>query len=143
MATNKGKETAKHVEDENVEEAETVLVSPVMNINGANGANGSRISEAEMKRDVEKAAKELGKMKTKSISIPKQMAPILGETMRAFINGAEIRVPIDGESYDIPEPYYEIIKNSLKTINSGDVRAEMNLGKDVGADALLATPTKR
>lgn len=143
MAANKGKEVAKHVEDENVEESEVVLVSPVMNINNANEASGNKISEAEMKRDVEQAAKALGEMKTKSISIPKQMAPILGETVRAFINGAEIRVPVDGESHDIPAPYYEVIKESLKTINSGDVRSDRNLGKDVGSDALAATPTKR
>ena len=118
-----------------------VETAPVMNINTANGA-GSQVTEAEMKRDVENAARVLGEMPTKSISIPKQMAPILGDTVRSFINGAEIRVPVDGESYDIPAPYYEIIKNSLKTINSGDVRADLNLGKDVDAEALV-TPTKR
>ena len=142
MAANK---TAKAVADENVEAAveagEAVMAAPVMNINTANGA-GNKISEAEMKRDVERAVKILGEEKTKSISIPKQMAPILGETLRAFINGAEIRVPVDGESYDIPAPYYEIIKESLKTINSGDVRSDRNLGKDVDAEALVS-PTRR
>jgi hypothetical protein len=142
MATSK---TAKAVADENVEAAveagEAVMAAPVMNINTANGSS-NKISEAEMKQDVERAARLLGSEKTKSISIPKQMAPILGETIRAFINGAEIRVPVDGESYDIPAPYYDVIKDSLKTINSGDVRADRNLGKDVDAEALVS-PTKR
>lgn len=136
MATNKGNEVAKHIEDEKVAEAEQVLVSPVMNINTANGS-GNRISESEMERDAKNAAKVLGKMKTKSVTIPKQMAQYLGETLPACINGACIRVPVDGEAHDVPEPYFEIIKNSLKTINSGDVRDEYNLGKDVNSDALI------
>lgn len=96
-------------------------------VNGAN-ASGSKISEAEMKRDVERAAKALGSAKKKSISIPKQLAPMVGETMFSCINGACIRVPVDGETYEIPEPYHELITNSLKTINSGDVRATLPAG---------------
>lgn len=96
-------------------------------VNGANAA-GNKISEAEMKRDVEQAAKALGKAKKKSISIPKQLAPMVGDTMISCINGACIRVPVDGESYDIPEPYHALITNSLKTINSGDVRPTLKAG---------------
>jgi hypothetical protein len=140
MATNK---TAKTVADENVEEAvaagEPVIASPVINV--ANGG-GKQITEAEVKRELEYAAQQLSGMKKKSISIPKQMAPILGETLPAMINGVQIRVPVDGESYEIPEAYYEIIKESLKTINSGDVRRDLNLGKDLDAEALIS-PTKR
>ena len=136
MATNK---TAKAVADEKVEESvaagEPVLAAPVINI--ANGG-GAQITEAEVKRELEQAAKTLGEMKTKTISIPKQMAPIIGESLPAFINGVKVVVPVDGESYDIPEAYYEVIKNSLKVINSGDVRADLNLGKDVDDDALIA-----
>ena len=140
MATNK---TAKAVADEKVEEAvaagEPVIASPVINV--AN-VGGRQITEAEVKRELNEAAAKLEGMKKKSISIPKQMAPILGETLPAMINGVQIRVPVDGESYDIPEAYYEIIKESLKVINSGDVRRDLNLGKDVDAEALIA-PTKR
>lgn len=140
MATNK---TAKTVADENVEAAveagEPVIASPVINV--ANGG-GRQITEAEVKRELDYAAQQLSGMKKKSISIPKQMAPILGETLPAMINGVQIRVPVDGESYEIPEAYYEIIKESLKTINSGDVRRDLNLGKDLDAEALIA-PTKR
>lgn len=96
-------------------------------VNGANAA-GNKISEAEMKRDVEAAAKALGKAKKKSISIPKQMAPVVGDTLISCINGACIRVPVDGEEYEIPEPYYNVIKDSLKTINSGDVRGTLKAG---------------
>jgi hypothetical protein len=88
----------------------------------------NKISEGEMKRDVERAAKSLAAKKKKSISIPKQMAPILGDTVTSCINGACIRVPVDGESYDIPEPYFEVIKESLKTVNSGDVRSTLKAG---------------
>lgn len=106
-------------------------------MNNANmGSN--KISEAEMKRDVEAAAKVLKDSSTKSITIPKQMAPILGETLISCINGACIRIPVDGESYDIPEPYYKVIQESLKTIHAGDVRDEYGFGSKVGDDALLS-----
>lgn len=102
-----------------------------ININTANGASGPALTEAEMKRDAENASQVLGKQKKKTISIPKQMAPFTGETMIACINGACIRVPVDGESYDIPEAYYDIIQNSLKTIQASDVRAERGFGDKV------------
>jgi hypothetical protein len=88
----------------------------------------NRISEGEMKRDVERAAKTLAAKKKKAITIPKQMAPILGDTLVSCINGACIRVPVDGEEYEIPEPYFQVIKESLKTVNSGDVRATLKAG---------------
>jgi hypothetical protein len=136
MATNKGREVAKHVEDQDVAEAEQVLVSPVMNINTANGS-GNRISEAEMKRDADAAARALGKMAKKEVTIPKQMAQYLGDTLPACINGACIYVPVDGEAHEVPEPFVAIIKNSLKTINSGDVREQYGFGKKVNDDALI------
>jgi len=110
--------------------------SSTMNINGANGATGNRPSEAEMKRDLEYAKRVLSQQKTKAVSIPKQMAQYTGDTMISCINGACVRVPVDGESYDVPEAYYDIIMNSLKTIHAGDVRDARNLGKDVHSDAL-------
>ena len=109
-----------------------------MPVNGANGNQGDyfRVSEADMKRDVEKAANHLGQEATKSISIPKQMIPYLGETMIACINGACIRVPIDGNSYDIPESYHPLIMESMKTIHAGDVRDQYGFGEQVNDAAL-------
>lgn len=110
-------------------------------MNTANSAGtGNKPTEAEMKRDVEAAARILETSEKKSISIPKQMVPILGETMISCINGACIRVPIDGNSYDIPAPYHQIITDSLKTIHAGDVRDEYGFGDKV-LDAAL-TPGK-
>ena len=109
-------------------------------VNKANEATGNRPSEAEMKADVEHAAKIIGEAKKKSISIPKQMAGVLGETMIAGINGAFIRVPVDGEEYEIPEPYYNIIKESLKTVNSSDVRESLTQGAN--DEFLEASPVK-
>ena len=110
-----------------------------VNVNKAN-ATGNRPSEAEMKREVEAAAKSLATKKKKGISIPKQMAPIVGDTMISCINGACIRVPVDGEEYQVPEPFYEIIKESLKTVNSGDVRASLTQGAN---DQYLDTVTDK
>lgn len=132
MATNKKTdEQATHVEDQKVAEAvannEPVLAAPVMNINTANGA-GNRVSEAELQREIDDVAKILGKMPKKSISIPKQLASVVGETMVSCINGACIHVPVDGETYEIPEAYYTIIMDSLKVVNSGDVRPNLAYG---------------
>jgi hypothetical protein len=146
MAAKKStEETAVHVPDEKVEakveSGEPVLAAPTMNINTANGA-GSKFTEAEFQRELDQVARVLGEMPTKTISIPKQMAATVGESLPAIINGVKIVVPVNGESYEIPEPYYNIIMNSLKTIHSGDVRADLNLGKDLDAEALVA-PKKR
>jgi hypothetical protein len=142
MATSK---TVKAVADENVEAAvaagEPVLAAPTMNINTANGA-GSKFTEAEFQNELKEVARVLGEMPTKNISIPKQMAATVGETLPALINGVRIGVPVNGETYEIPEPFYDIIMNSLKVIHSGDVYADLNLGKDLEAEALIA-PKKR
>ena len=118
-------------EQQELPQGDLVQVSAVHStINKANSA-GSTLTEAEMKRDVEAAKRALQAKETKSISIPKQMAPYTGETMVSCINGACIRVPVDGNSYDVPAPYYELIMNSLKTIHAGDVRAEYGFGDKV------------
>lgn len=110
---------------------EAKVPQTLVNANINTTANMSnKISEGEMKRDVDRAAKALQAKKKVSISIPKQLAPTVGDTMIACINGACIRVPVDGEDYDIPEPYAKIIKDSLKTVNSGDVRPLLSQGND-------------
>jgi hypothetical protein len=110
-------------------------------VNKANETSNS-ISEAQMKADVENAVKVLGDMPKKAISIPKQMASVLGEVLPAGINGAYIRVPVDGEEYEIPEPYHAIIKESLKTINSSDVRNSLTQGANDQFLDDLVNPTK-
>ena len=122
-----------------VEEKELVQVSATHStINKANGANAysNRPSEAEMKRELEYAKQVLETKSKKSVSIPKQMAQYIGDTMVSCINGACVRIPVDGESYEVAEPYYDLIMNSLKTIHAGDVRAEYGFGDKVNDDAL-------
>jgi hypothetical protein len=107
------------------------IAQTVMNANINTTANMSnRISEGEMSRDVERAAKALKAKKKVTVNIPKQLAPTVGDVMISCINGACIRVPVDGEDHDIPEPYAKIIKDSLKTVNSGDVRPLLTQGND-------------
>lgn len=96
-------------------------------INVANDT-GNRPSEAEIKRELKAAAEALKAEKLKSISIPKQMAAMIGDVLPACINGVCIKVPVDGEEHKIPAPFYPIIKESLKTVNSGDVRASLTQG---------------
>lgn len=91
------------------------------NVNTANGARGVRVTEEEMKKDLAHAKKVLETSKKKSVSIPKQMQQFIGEIKLACINGACIRVPVDGNTYEIPEPYYPIIMESLKVIQASDV----------------------
>lgn len=125
------------VQEQNLQQV-SATHSTMPGVNGANSNQGDyfRVSEADMKRDVEKAANHLGQEATKSISIPKQMIPYLGETMIACINGACIRVPIDGNSYDIPESYHPLIMESMKTIHAGDVRDQYGFGEKVNDAAL-------
>ena len=110
-------------------------------VNKAN-EESNKISEAEMKAEVEAAVKVLSGAKKKSISIPKQMASVLGETLVAGINGAFIRIPVDGEEYEIPEHYHAIIKESLKTVNSADVRESLTQGANDQYLDNLVSPSK-
>ena len=126
-------------QERNTDQGEVINVSATtstMNINRAN-SSGSQITEAEMKREVEAAKRQLDQQKTKAVTIPKQMAQYTGDTMIACINGACVRVPVDGNSYDIPEAYHDIIMNSLKTIHAGDVRDAYGFGDKVNDDALV------
>jgi hypothetical protein len=107
------------------------LPQTLVNANINTTANMSnRISEGEMSRDVERAARALKAKKKVTVNIPKQLAPTVGDIMISCINGACIRVPVDGEDHEIPEPYAKIIKESLKTVNSGDVRPLLSQGND-------------
>ena len=128
-------------QEKDVKQNEVINVSATtstMNINGANAANpySNRPTEAEMKRETEYAKMVLETKATKSVSIPKQMSQYVGDTMISCINGACIRVPVDGESYDVPEPYADLITNSLKTIHAGDVRSAYGFGDKADHDAL-------
>lgn len=95
-------------------------------INKAN--QHSYVNESEIKRELEEAKAKIQSKKLKAISIPKQLASTIGDVLPACINGVCIKVPVDGEEYEVPEPYVAIIRNSLKTINSGDVRANLKSG---------------
>lgn len=105
-------------------------------INGANAPSekidhlGNKVSEAEIKSELDKAAKALKAKNKKAVSIPKQLATVLGDVLPACINGVCIKVPVDGEEYEVPEPYVALIRESLKTINSGDVRRTLKTGAD-------------
>lgn len=113
----------------NTTKKEDVVVAPTTTEPLVNTTQtGNRLSESDIKRDLEKAKKELGAKKLKTVSIPKQLASVLGDTLPACINGVCVNVPVNGEEYEIPEPYVEQIRNSLKTINSGDVRANLKSG---------------
>ena len=131
-------EAEKEAEVQEKESVQVAATYSTMNINKANGANAysNRPSEAEMKRELEYAKQVLETKSKKSVSIPKQMAQYIGDTMVSCINGACVRIPVDGESYEVAEPYYDLIMNSLKTIHAGDVRAEYGFGDKVNDDAL-------
>ena len=125
--------------EEGVKEENLVQVSATHStINTANGANPSsnRPPEAEMKRELEYAKQVLETKSKKSVSIPKQMSQYIGDTMISCINGACVRIPVDGESYEVAEPYYDLIMNSLKTIHAGDVRDAYGFGDKVDDEAL-------
>jgi hypothetical protein len=119
---------------------EVVQASPTyttLNVNKTD-TMGNRVSETDIKKELEEAKKKLKAKAVKSVSIPKQLASVLGDTLPACINGVCIRVPVDGEEYDVPAPYVDLIRNSLKTINSGDVRSTLQHGNiDPEGDLLV------
>lgn len=107
-------------------------------VNTTETVSASTVSETEIKNELKRVAALMKKEKKKTVSIPKQLQATLGDTLPACINGVCVNVPVDGEEYEVPAPYAELIRNSLKTINSGDVRAtlEQGVNEDFLADAV-------
>lgn len=101
-------------------------------VNTMTTQQGHQISDKQIREDLEYAKKAIQAKGTKSVSIPKQLAATLGDTLPACINGVCINVPVNGEEYDVPAPYVEIIRESLKTIHSGDVRDNLAKGANDG-----------
>lgn len=96
-------------------------------LNTTKSINSSDLSEAKARQEIDKAKQILKNSKMVHVSIPKQLAPSLGSVVNLNINGVPCPVPVNGESYEIPEPYLPILKERLKTTQSADIEKETNI----------------
>lgn len=83
------------------------------------------LSEAEYKQDLENAKRLLSDEPLEKVMIPKQMANVLGQVIPVMINGVQVRVPVDGETHEIPKPFADVLRQSLKIVQAEDVREEV------------------
>lgn len=83
------------------------------------------LSDAEYKRDLERAKQILSEEPLEKVSIPKQMATVLGSVVPVGINGVYVKIPVDGEVHEVPRPFAEVLRQSLKVVQAQDVREEV------------------
>lgn len=69
--------------------------------------NVSETSNAKLKAELEVVKKTFGKEPMKELTIPKIFAKSFGSHLYIGINGAFVNVPVDGNSYEIPESFYD------------------------------------
>lgn len=83
------------------------------------------VSNQQYQDSLRNTQKLLKKYKKVNVMIPRQFRNILGNMVPITINGVSISIPVDGESYPVPEPYAKILHESLQTIQAEDVKPEV------------------
>lgn len=94
-------------------------------INTASSMSDGTLSEKEYQESLKKSLEVFKDMKKVKVSIPKQMASVLGSSLPVGINGCVIVIPVDGKQYEVPEAYAEILHQSLQVVQAEDVRHEL------------------
>lgn len=85
-------------------------------VNTTESIKAAQVTDAELQKMTEAAAKALGSAKKVKVSIPAALQKSVGPTVPFGINGAIIVIPVDGEDYEVPEPYGALVKEYLKTV---------------------------
>lgn len=96
------------------------------NLNTTKTVNNSNLSEVKAAREIEKAKRILKGHKKVPVMIPKQLADSLGSVVNLSINGVPCPVPVDGKTYEIPEPFLLVLKERMQTTQAADIEVEAN-----------------
>lgn len=66
-------------------------------------AEPKSVTDAELKKQVERMNKSIREEKMVKFSVPPSMKKHIGDTMFISINGSWVNIPVDGKQYEIPE----------------------------------------
>lgn len=87
-------------------------------INTTSNINEPQISEAQLQKQVDEAARALRETKKVKVSIPKALAKNIGPTLPLGLNGAMIVLPVDGTEHEVPAPYKVLLDEYLANLTS-------------------------
>ncbi len=96
-----------------------------MNTTSSIATGAAEISEREYRDSMARALEVFKAMKKVSVSIPKQMRSTMGDSVPVTINGCSIVIPVDGQRYDVPEAFADVLNESMQVIQAEDVKAEI------------------
>lgn len=85
-------------------------------VNSTASMKASSVSDAELKKQTEKAQKAFEKEKLVTVSVPSAFEPKLGKNWFIGVNGVSITIPVDGEDHEVPEVFARHIKQALKNL---------------------------
>lgn len=79
---------------------------------------GKQVTEKELTAQIKAAGDVFAKQPKVKVSIPKGLKKNIGDTLPIGINGSFLVIPVDGESYEIPESFAEHLNDYLKTLRT-------------------------
>lgn len=82
--------------------------------NSTRSVNQTETSNATLKRELDAAKKAFADAPEKELTIPAMFKKHFGATLFIGINGVFVNVPVDGQPYSVPEPFYE---HAMRSIN--------------------------
>lgn len=82
--------------------------------NSSKTVNKAQATSAQLAKELEKAKHAFDGAKMVDLSIPAVFQKTFGSNMFIGINGVYINVPVDGEKYKVPEPFYD---HAMQAIN--------------------------
>jgi predicted secreted protein len=78
--------------------------------------NAKETAEKDLQKQVEQAAATLKAEKLVKVSIPKSFEKFVGPTVPFGINGVMIVLPVDGQDYEVPAPYKQLVKDFIDSV---------------------------
>lgn len=84
-------------------------------VNTTKSVRESKVTTAQLDKEMKDIAKLLGDQKKVKVTIPQYLKERLGSTVPVSINGATIHVPV-GQTVEIPEDMATILNESLANL---------------------------
>lgn len=85
-------------------------------VNTTASMKGKGKTNAQLAEDTKKLQRNFKDAKKVKVSIPSVLEAQLGKNMFVGINGVSITIPVDGEEYEVPEPFAQHVKQTLKNL---------------------------
>jgi hypothetical protein len=88
-----------------------------MAVNTTKTVGQSKVTDADLQKQIEKLGGTFKGEKKRKVSIPKALIPQLGTELFFGINGVSIVIPVDGKSHEIPETFADHVEKYLENLS--------------------------